>query len=415
MTHLRDAPRDPARSAVQPLDLVVLGGGGHVGLPLSLAFARRRPACRGLRHQRGDARPNRAAGRCRSSRAARDELLASVLETGRLELSADAGIDRAHRHRRPRDRDPGRRVPRTLDARLRASRGPDRAPCPRRRPRRAAQHGLPGHDRVRHRGLRGPGAARGRRLLSGTDRGGPRARGAPHACPRSSERTPLAPATARRRSSPGWRRRPSVRRARKPSSPSCSRTPGATRSSRRQPVLRDRGSGGRGLHQRPARRPRGLSARGGPARAGLRRGPVPVQGHDAAGGLHLGPLPARPGGDADQRGDAGVHRVRPRAAPRDAARARPSASSGWRSRPSRTTSAPRCSFKLRKLLEWTGRTRPVHGPVRRRRRGWSPLDEVLAGSDIVVLGAPHRAYRSLDLGGREVVDIWNATGDGIRL
>ena len=36
-------------------------------------------------------------------------------------------------------------------------------------------------------------------------------------------------------------------------------------------------------------------------------------------------------------------------------------------------------------------------------------------SDILVIGAPHRAYRSLDLAGREVVDIWNATGAGIRL
>ena len=44
-----------------------------------------------------------------------------------------------------------------------------------------------------------------------------------------------------------------------------------------------------------------------------------------------------------------------------------------------------------------------------------PLEEVLAGSEILVIGAPHRAYRSLDLSGREVVDIWNATGDGIRL
>ena len=44
-----------------------------------------------------------------------------------------------------------------------------------------------------------------------------------------------------------------------------------------------------------------------------------------------------------------------------------------------------------------------------------PLDEVLERSEILVIGAPHRAYRSLDLAGREVVDIWNATGGGIRL
>jgi hypothetical protein len=32
-----------------------------------------------------------------------------------------------------------------------------------------------------------------------------------------------------------------------------------------------------------------------------------------------------------------------------------------------------------------------------------------------VLGAPHGAYRSLDVGGRDVVDVWGAMGDGIRL
>jgi UDP-N-acetyl-D-mannosaminuronic acid dehydrogenase len=42
-------------------------------------------------------------------------------------------------------------------------------------------------------------------------------------------------------------------------------------------------------------------------------------------------------------------------------------------------------------------------------------EAVLERSDILVLGAPHRAYRTLDLSGREVVDIWNATGQGIRL
>ena len=44
-----------------------------------------------------------------------------------------------------------------------------------------------------------------------------------------------------------------------------------------------------------------------------------------------------------------------------------------------------------------------------------PLQEVLDHADTIVIGAPHRAYRSLDLSGHEVVDIWNATGQGIRL
>jgi UDP-N-acetyl-D-mannosaminuronic acid dehydrogenase len=44
-----------------------------------------------------------------------------------------------------------------------------------------------------------------------------------------------------------------------------------------------------------------------------------------------------------------------------------------------------------------------------------PLDQVIAESEILVLGAPHRAYRGLQLGGRDVVDVWNVLGDGIRL
>ena len=72
------------------------------------------------------------------------------------------------------------------------------------------------------------------------------------------------------------------------------------------------------------------------------------------------------------------------------------------------------SFKLRKLLEWAGAQVLCADPYVDDER-LRPLDEVLAASEILVIGAPHRAYRSLDLSGREVVDIWNATGDGIRL
>ncbi len=39
------------------------------------------------------------------------------------------------------------------------------------------------------------------------------------------------------------------------------------------------------------------------------------------------------------------------------------------------------------------------------------LDE----SDILVLGAPHKAYRGLEIGGKDVVDVWGALGAGIRL
>ena len=72
------------------------------------------------------------------------------------------------------------------------------------------------------------------------------------------------------------------------------------------------------------------------------------------------------------------------------------------------------SFKLRKLFEWAGARVLCTDPYVKDHR-LVPLEDVLKESEILVIGAPHRVYRSLDLAGREVVDIWNATGAGIRL
>jgi UDP-N-acetyl-D-mannosaminuronic acid dehydrogenase len=38
------------------------------------------------------------------------------------------------------------------------------------------------------------------------------------------------------------------------------------------------------------------------------------------------------------------------------------------------------------------------------------LEKVLSESDILIIAAPHRAYKKLDLAGRDVVDIWGITG-----
>jgi UDP-N-acetyl-D-mannosaminuronic acid dehydrogenase len=67
------------------------------------------------------------------------------------------------------------------------------------------------------------------------------------------------------------------------------------------------------------------------------------------------------------------------------------------------------SYKLRKLAAFKGArvlcTDPyVHDPT------FAPLDKVVKDSDIIVIAAPHKAYRKLDLGEREVVDIWGITG-----
>jgi UDP-N-acetyl-D-mannosaminuronic acid dehydrogenase len=67
------------------------------------------------------------------------------------------------------------------------------------------------------------------------------------------------------------------------------------------------------------------------------------------------------------------------------------------------------SYKLRKLAQFKGAkvlcTDPfIHDP------SFEPLDRVLKESDLLIVAAPHRAYRTLELDGREVVDIWGITG-----
>jgi UDP-N-acetyl-D-mannosaminuronic acid dehydrogenase len=72
------------------------------------------------------------------------------------------------------------------------------------------------------------------------------------------------------------------------------------------------------------------------------------------------------------------------------------------------------SYKLRKLLAWSGARVLATDPYVVDER-LVPLDQVLSESDILVVGVPHKAYTSLDLKDRVVVDIWGALGQGIRL
>jgi UDP-N-acetyl-D-mannosaminuronic acid dehydrogenase len=41
-----------------------------------------------------------------------------------------------------------------------------------------------------------------------------------------------------------------------------------------------------------------------------------------------------------------------------------------------------------------------------------PEEDVLAGADILVIGAPHRRYQTVDFRGKPVVDVWNHIGKG---
>jgi UDP-N-acetyl-D-mannosaminuronic acid dehydrogenase len=73
------------------------------------------------------------------------------------------------------------------------------------------------------------------------------------------------------------------------------------------------------------------------------------------------------------------------------------------------------SYKLRKILEYESAgvfcTDPyIKDPT------FFPLVEVVAQADLLILGAPHREYRALELPeGKPVVDVWNAFGKGAAL
>jgi UDP-N-acetyl-D-mannosaminuronic acid dehydrogenase len=72
------------------------------------------------------------------------------------------------------------------------------------------------------------------------------------------------------------------------------------------------------------------------------------------------------------------------------------------------------AFKLKKLLELEAAhvlcTDPyVYQP------GFVPVDTLIKESDIVILAAPHSEYRNLSVRGKRVVDIWNFFGEGVRV
>ncbi|OAN55043.1 nucleotide sugar dehydrogenase [Magnetospirillum moscoviense] len=65
------------------------------------------------------------------------------------------------------------------------------------------------------------------------------------------------------------------------------------------------------------------------------------------------------------------------------------------------------SFKMRKDLTLEAREVLITDPLVTTLPDLLPLDEVIARSDLLILCAPHGAYKELDTKGKPVVDIWN--------
>jgi UDP-N-acetyl-D-mannosaminuronic acid dehydrogenase len=70
------------------------------------------------------------------------------------------------------------------------------------------------------------------------------------------------------------------------------------------------------------------------------------------------------------------------------------------------------SYKLKRLLSLKAREVLCTDPYVRTDPTLSPLEEVLARADLLVIGAPHRAYAALDPA-VPVIDIWDRTGRGV--
>jgi len=66
------------------------------------------------------------------------------------------------------------------------------------------------------------------------------------------------------------------------------------------------------------------------------------------------------------------------------------------------------AYKLRKLLIYENATVLCTDPYL-KDPGFEPLDKVLAESELLFIGCPHSAYRSIDWNGRVVVDCWGVT------
>lgn len=69
------------------------------------------------------------------------------------------------------------------------------------------------------------------------------------------------------------------------------------------------------------------------------------------------------------------------------------------------------SYKLKKILEVEARE-VLCSDVYIKEDGFISVGELVRRSDIVILGTPHREYEGLDLSGKMLVDVWNFFGRG---
>lgn len=72
------------------------------------------------------------------------------------------------------------------------------------------------------------------------------------------------------------------------------------------------------------------------------------------------------------------------------------------------------SYKLKRILRFKAKAVLCTDPHVTSDPDLVPLDRILREADLLVVGAPHRAYRDLHPT-QPIIDIWNVVGDGIRV
>jgi UDP-N-acetyl-D-mannosaminuronic acid dehydrogenase len=70
------------------------------------------------------------------------------------------------------------------------------------------------------------------------------------------------------------------------------------------------------------------------------------------------------------------------------------------------------SYKLKKILEFTADRVLTTDPFVQNDPDLAPLDQVIEESDILILCAPHSCYHDLNFLGKPVIDIWGFFGNG---
>ncbi len=71
------------------------------------------------------------------------------------------------------------------------------------------------------------------------------------------------------------------------------------------------------------------------------------------------------------------------------------------------------SYKLRRILRFKAHDVFCSDPYVSDDDSLVSADELIARSDVVVIGAPHRIYQDVDTNGTDVIDVWNLRGDGV--